>query len=56
MAETLPVVRQTDEGDILGPPKMDPKFGNPTTPGLMASVTSGAPVTLAVGRAISKKR
>ena len=57
VAETLPVVRETDEGAILGPPKMDPKFGNPKTSGLTATVQSGGdPVVLKVDRVGKKKR
>ena len=56
VAEDRPVVRETDEGAILGPPKMDPKFGDPKASGLTASVQSGGdPVVLKVDRA-GKKR
>ena len=56
VSETLPVVRETNDGDVLGPPKMDPKYGDPKTSGLTASVRSGGdPVVLKVGRA-GKKR
>lgn len=53
VSETLPVVRETDtEGAVLGPPKMDPKFGDPKTSGLTATVQSGGePVTLKVSKA-----
>src|SRR5687768_6652095 len=52
VAETLPVIRETNDGDVLGPPKMDPKFGDPKTSGLTATVQSGGdPVVLKVGRA-----
>lgn len=57
VSETLPVIRETDtEGAVLGPPKMDPRFGDPKTSGLTATVQSGGdPVVLKVGRA-GKKR
>jgi hypothetical protein len=56
VSETLPVVRETDEGAVLGAPKMDPRFGDPKASGLTATVQSGGdPVVLKVGRA-GKKR
>jgi hypothetical protein len=57
VSETLPVLRETDtEGAVLGPPKMDPRFGDPKMSGLTATVQSGGePVVLKVGRA-GKKR
>ncbi|HVK15579.1 MAG TPA: hypothetical protein VM533_01435 [Fimbriiglobus sp.] len=52
VVETLPVVRETGDGDELGPPKMDPKYGDPKTSGLTAPVESGGePVVLKVARA-----
>jgi hypothetical protein len=52
VSENLPVVKETDEGAILGPPKMDPRFGDPKTSGLTATVQSGGePVTLKVSKA-----
>src|SRR5688500_14200961 len=42
VAETLPVLRETDaDGAILGPPKMNSKYGDPKTSGLTATVQSG---------------
>jgi hypothetical protein len=57
VSETLPVLRETDtEGAVLGPPKMDPRFGDPKTSGLTATIQSGGePVVLKVDRA-GKKR
>jgi hypothetical protein len=55
VAEVLPVVKSTDEGEVLGPPKMDPKFGDWTKSGLTVVVKSGSnEVTLKVERAKRK--
>jgi hypothetical protein len=56
VSENRPVVGETPEGEILGPPKMDPKFTNPKTSGLSVPVNDGGePVVLKVSRA-GKKR
>jgi hypothetical protein len=52
VAENRPVLRETDDGAVLAPPKMDPKFGDWQASGLKVVVTRGSnTVTLKVSRA-----
>ena len=56
IAETRDVVRETDQGAELAPPRMDPRFENPDSSGLTATVRGGESITLTVARAATGKK
>jgi hypothetical protein len=57
VVETRAVLKETDEGAVQAPPRMDPKHEHPDTSGLTATIPpGGGNITVTVSRAPGNKK